>query len=96
VWGDTIRLSQVWSLWRQCDLHVYDPAGGAWTDLSAALSGTPPSPRSSHGFTSAGGKLYVHGGWGFSGEGETVLAQMERCMKMLSSVDLLCGATAFC
>jgi hypothetical protein len=44
------------------DLHVYDPAARAWTDLSAALSGTPPSPRSGHGFTSAGGKLYVHGG----------------------------------
>jgi hypothetical protein len=48
---------------------VYDPAAGAWTDLSAALSGTPPSPRGNHGFTSAGGKLYVHGGWGDSGEG---------------------------
>jgi hypothetical protein len=47
---------------------VYDPAAGAWTDLSAALSGTPPSPRSFHGFTSAGGKLYVHGGYGDSGE----------------------------
>jgi hypothetical protein len=51
------------------DLHVYDPAAGAWTDLSAALSGTPPSPRYIHGFTSAGGKLYVHGGVGFGGEG---------------------------
>jgi hypothetical protein len=47
------------------DLHVYDPAAGAWTDLSAALSGTPPSPREGHGFTSAGGKLYVHGGFDF-------------------------------
>jgi hypothetical protein len=51
------------------DLHVYDPAAGAWTDLSAALSGTPPSPRGGHGFTSAGGKLYVHGGSDDSGEG---------------------------
>jgi hypothetical protein len=48
---------------------VYDPAAGAWTDLSAALSGTPPSPRREHGFTSAGGKLYVYGGRGDSGEG---------------------------
>jgi hypothetical protein len=42
-------------------LHVYDPAAGAWTDL-----GTPflsaQAPRYHHGFTSAGGKLYVHGG----------------------------------
>jgi hypothetical protein len=48
---------------------VYDPAAGAWTDLSAALSGTPPSPRFFHGLTSAGGKLYVHGGFNGSGEG---------------------------
>jgi hypothetical protein len=48
---------------------VYDPAARAWTDLSAALSGTPPSRRGRHGFTSAGGKLYVHGGWDDSGEG---------------------------
>jgi hypothetical protein len=51
------------------DLHVYDPAAGAWTDLSAALRGTPPSPRIYHGFTSAGGKLYMHGGLGNIGEG---------------------------
>ena len=35
----------------------------AWTDLSAAASGTPPPPRTGHGFTAAGGRLYVHGGW---------------------------------
>jgi hypothetical protein len=51
------------------DLHVYDPAAGAWSDLSAALRGIPPSPRGGHGFTSAGGKLYVHGGWDSSGVG---------------------------
>ena len=50
------------------DLLVYDPAAMAWTDLSASASGTPPSSRQSHGFTSAGGKLYVHGGLGDSGE----------------------------
>ena len=50
------------------DLHVYDPAAMAWTDLSAAASGTPPSARAYHGFTSAGGKLYVHGGIDGSGE----------------------------
>ena len=50
------------------DLHVYDPAAMAWTDLSAASSGTPPSARYGHGFTSAGGKLYVHGGSDGSGE----------------------------
>ena len=51
------------------DLHVYDPATMAWTNLSAAASGTPPSGRDGHGFTSAGGKLYVHGGRdAYSGE----------------------------
>ena len=49
------------------DLHVYDPVAMAWTDLSAAASGTPPSPRYGHGFTAAGDKLYVHGGVGHSG-----------------------------
>ena len=52
------------------DLHVYDPATMAWTDLSATTSGTPPFARAYHGFTSAGGKLYVHGGEGDNGEQE--------------------------
>ena len=34
----------------------------AWTNLSDAASGTPPAARSFHGFTSANGTLYVHGG----------------------------------
>ena len=54
------------------DLHVYDPATMAWTDLSAAASGTPPSARMYHGFTSAGGKLYVHGGYDGSGESKSL------------------------
>ncbi len=34
-----------------------------WTDISAANgSDKPPSARFDHGFASAGGKLYVHGG----------------------------------
>ena len=54
------------------DLHVYDPAAMAWTDLSATASGTPPSARMYHGFTSAGGKLYVHGGYDGSGESKSL------------------------
>ena len=50
------------------DLHAYDPAAMAWTDLSAAASGTPPYPRDFHGLASAGGYLYVHAGYGDSGE----------------------------
>ncbi len=51
------------------NLHVYDPATAAWTDISTAINGTSPSPRYLHGFTSAGGKLYVHGGADAKGEG---------------------------
>ena len=45
-----------------CDLHAYDPVAQVWTDLSSPASGRPPTARFSHGFTSADGKLYAHGG----------------------------------
>jgi hypothetical protein len=52
------------------DLYCFDPANMTWTLLSAATNGAAlPSARYSHGFTSAGGKLYVHGGNGNSGNG---------------------------
>ncbi len=44
------------------DLYSFDPASLTWTLLSDAATGARPSARSWHGFTSAGGKLYVHGG----------------------------------
>lgn len=44
------------------DLHVYDPATKSWTDLSVPASGTPPSPRDSHGFAGGAGKLFVFAG----------------------------------
>jgi hypothetical protein len=44
------------------DLHVFDPATMTWTSLSAADAARRPSARFIHGFTSAGGRLYVHGG----------------------------------
>jgi hypothetical protein len=44
------------------DLHAFDPATMTWTLLSAANDAPRPSARHSHGFTSAGGRLYVHGG----------------------------------
>ena len=53
------------------DLLVYDPASIAWTDLSAGASGTLPPPRYGHGFTAAGGLLYVHGGEGPTGKFQT-------------------------
>jgi hypothetical protein len=45
------------------DLHSFDPATRTWTLLSAANDTRRPSARSGHGFTSAGGLLYVHGGY---------------------------------
>ena len=53
------------------DLHVYDPVAMTWTNLSAGASGTAPSARYGHGFTAAGGRLYVHGGEGSIGECQT-------------------------
>ena len=47
---------------------MYDPAATFWADLSAPISGTRPSARGNHGFTSAGGELYVHGGFESSGK----------------------------
>jgi hypothetical protein len=44
------------------DLFELDLTSMAWKNLSSAVSGTPPSPRSGHGFTSINGKLYVFGG----------------------------------
>ncbi len=43
------------------DLYSFDPGSRIWT-LLAATSGQRPTPRFFHGFTSAGGALYVHGG----------------------------------
>ena len=50
------------------DLHVYDPAASAWTDLSSAVNGTPPLPRSHYGLAAAEGLLYVQGGYVSHGE----------------------------
>ena len=56
------------------DLHVYDPASQAWTALSDAASGVPPSSRYGHGFTAAGARLFVHGGYNGKGEGDVWVA----------------------
>ena len=62
------------------DLLVYDPASIAWTDLSAGASGTLPPPRFCHGFTAAGARLYVHGGFGEIGDVYVVVAGVEKEM----------------
>ncbi len=48
------------------DLHSFDPATMIWMLLSAAHDAPRPTARSLHGFTSAGGRLYVHGGYGIA------------------------------
>jgi hypothetical protein len=47
-----------------------------WTLLSDAATGARPPARYSHGFTSAGGKLYVHGGHGTIERGKEVLVRV--------------------
>ncbi len=44
------------------DLHVLDLATMTWTELASSVLGSWPSSRYGHGFTSACGKIYVHGG----------------------------------
>ena len=41
----------------------------AWYDLSSHALGTPPTARETTCFTSAGGKLYLHGGFGIKPDG---------------------------
>jgi hypothetical protein len=45
------------------DLLSFDLANMTWALLSAADDAGRPSVRYGHGFTSAGGRLYVHGGY---------------------------------
>jgi hypothetical protein len=62
------------------DLHSFNLATKVWTLLNAAeVSGAWPAARNLHGFTSAGGCLYVHGGEGFNGEWylQTILVQLK-------------------
>jgi hypothetical protein len=51
------------------DLYSFDPATMTWTQLSPAHDAPRPSARFEHGFTSAGGRLYVHGGYGIISDG---------------------------
>jgi hypothetical protein len=49
------------------DLYSFSSIHLLWSDLSSVLLGARPTPRSSFGFTSAGEKLYLYGGFSFSG-----------------------------
>ena len=60
---------------------MYYPANKSWTNISSALSGSPP-PRNGHRITSMGGKLFLHGGADLSGE--TALA-IERLLSASES-----------
>jgi hypothetical protein len=50
------------------DLYSFDLATKTCTLLSFKEGITSPSPRMGHGFTSAGGKLYLYGGTPTVGE----------------------------
>ncbi len=47
-------------------LYEFNLASKAWTELSGAMKARPPA-RESHGFISAGDKIYVHAGAGLGG-----------------------------
>jgi hypothetical protein len=56
------------------DLNSFDPASMTWALLSAATgSDPPPAVRHSHGFSSTGGKLYVHSGKNWNGNTNTYI-----------------------
>ncbi len=53
------------------DLHWFDPATKTWSRLTASNDDSRPSARFFHGFTSAGGKIYVHGGVSYDEQNQT-------------------------
>ena len=58
-----------------CDLYKLDLSTMTWMNVST--SGTSPSPRVFHGFASANGKLYVFGGFDWSGGHPVCLSLLE-------------------
>ncbi len=62
------------------DLHSFDPATMTWTLLSPANDAVRPSTRANHGFTSAAGRLYVHGGFGVDDSGGYGEAKQGGCV----------------
>ena len=44
------------------DIRMFDPAGPEWRDLSGAVYGLSGPRRSSPGFATAKGIIYLHGG----------------------------------
>jgi hypothetical protein len=64
------------------ELYSFDPATKNWTLLSAAGDARRPSARSDHGLASAGGRLYVHGGWNRADSGaygDAAWGRLQRC-----------------
>ena len=50
------------------DMMEFDPTSKIWENLTEIQLGVPPSPRACHGFASASGKIYVHGGVDVNGK----------------------------
>ena len=44
------------------DLYSLDLTSRLWADLTPSMAGSIPSPRSFHGFTAHGDRMYVMGG----------------------------------
>ena len=58
------------------ELFEYDPVSRRWTNLTSVMGGAAPVARFGHSFTSANGKLFLHGGW--TGTGECGLSPLFR------------------
>ena len=58
------------------DLYRFDPETLSWTDLTNAVSGTPPQPMARMGFAAVGNMLYVHGGDALQSPGQDCNANM--------------------
>ncbi len=71
------------------DLYSFDPVTMTWMLLS--IEAGRPVARNCHGFTSAGGKLYVHGGFGFGGMSIFV---SQRCCKPSTVTSLFLAPSA--
>ena len=53
------------------DFYMFDPGSFTWANMSGPLTGTPPSVRINHGFTSMkekDGVAFAFGGMQTSGE----------------------------
>ena len=70
------------------DLFVFDIEALTWTNLSLYSTGSPPSPRYCHGFTSYSNKLYVQGGGSPTGKCRTKWLKIQFWEHVMFHTDL--------